>query len=227
MGLPEAMSGSPRPSAPRNAGSAAVGLLAESALVLIAGLAFALLANRISPGGLKLGGDYFPKAVKTVPPFAPGPSPVPVTSAINSGVASNAVVARLQEKGLHAIELSQVAQLYRDPRYPQELVIFVDARDDANYRAGHIPGAYQLDQYHPENYLPTVLPPCQNAEKIVVYCHGGDCEDSEFAAVTLNQAGVPAARLFVYTGGFSEWSSNGLAVEIGARLSGNLRAPKP
>lgn len=221
------MSGrSSRPVA-RNAGSAVVRLLAESALVLIAGLVFALLANRISPRGLKLGGDYFPKAVKTVPPLTPGSAPIPVNPATNTGVASDSVVARLQEKGLHAIELSQVAQLYRDPRYPQEQVIFVDARDDANYRAGHIPGAYQLDQYHPENYLPTVLPPCQNAEKIVVYCLGGDCEDSQFAAVTLNQAGVPAARLFVYTGGFSEWTNNGLAVEIGARHSGNLRGSKP
>jgi hypothetical protein len=32
--------------------------------------------------------------------------------------------------------------------------------DDEHYRAGHIPGAFQLDHYHPENYLAAVLP-CQ------------------------------------------------------------------
>lgn len=59
-----------------------------------------------------------------------------------------------------------------------------------------------------------------------MYCDGGDCEDSEFAAVTLREIGVPNAKLSIYTGGFTEWSTNGLPFEVGARKSGNLRNEK-
>jgi glucose-6-phosphate-specific signal transduction histidine kinase len=87
--------------------------------------------------------------------------------------------------------------------------------------------AYQLDHYYPERYLPTVLPACQTAQRIVVYCNGGDCEEGEFTALTLRSAGLPAERLGVYFGGMTEWATNGLPVELGARKSGNLRTAKP
>jgi rhodanese-related sulfurtransferase len=138
-----------------------------------------------------------------------------------------ALAAQLRAKGLGLVESEQAARLFADPRYASELVLFVDARDDRHYQEGHIPGAYQFDHYRPDNYLPTVLPACQNAEQIVVYCTGGNCEDSEFAALTLRDAGVPPERLFIYAGGMTEWATNGLPVETGARKSGTLRTPKP
>jgi len=141
--------------------------------------------------------------------------------------AAQSVAARLQANGLRLVDSNQVAQLYHDPRYEQELVVFIDARDDSNYQEGHIPGAYQFDHYHPENYLAAVLPVCQTAERIVVYCTGGDCEDSEFSALTLGGVGIPKEKLAVYVGGMTEWLTNGLPVEIGARRSGNIRPTKP
>jgi rhodanese-related sulfurtransferase len=72
-----------------------------------------------------------------------------------------------------------------------------------------------------------VLPVCQTADQIVVYCNGGGCEDSEFAAVILGNAGIPMTRLSVYGGGLWEWATNGLPIEIGERNSGNLRKPSP
>ena len=63
--------------------------------------------------------------------------------------------------------------------------------------------------YHAEQYLPAVLPMCLNAQKVVVYCAGGTCEESEFAAVMLRDAGVPLENLFVYVGGISEWTAQG------------------
>jgi rhodanese-related sulfurtransferase len=84
----------------------------------------------------------------------------------------------------------------------------------------HIPGAYQLDRYHPENYLAADLTPCQNADLVVVYCTGGECEDAEYTALLLRDAGVPNQKLFVYGGGFDEWSARHLPLEQGARNSG-------
>lgn len=137
------------------------------------------------------------------------------------------LAARLQSKGLRLVESHQVTQLFRDPRYAQDLVVFIDARDDQHYQAGHIPGAYQFNHYRAENYLATVIPVCQMAEQIVVYCTGGDCEDSEYAAIFLRDAGIPPEKLFVYGAGMTEWMTNGQPVEIGGRHSGNFRSVTP
>jgi rhodanese-related sulfurtransferase len=199
-------------------------ILAEAVLVTAVGAALAFAANELSTRGLKLTRNYFPGAR--------APSLAPVASAqgapgTNQSSAAEAAVARLREKGLQVIDEKEVTQLFHDPRYDQGPIIFIDARNDEHYREGHIPGAYQLDRYHPENYLAAVLPACQMAEKVVVYCTGGDCEDSEFAALLLrDSAGVAAQKLFVFTGGMTEWTNRGLPIEEGGRKSGQMRAAR-
>ena len=132
-------------------------------------------------------------------------------------------VARLKAKGLQVVSFEQMKKLLHDPGYAQGLIIFVDARDDDHYQAGHIPGAYQLDYYHPDKYLATVVVACQSAKQIVVYCTGGDCEDSELTAIMLRDGGVPNQKLFVYVGGITEWDASGEPEETGARNSGQMR----
>jgi rhodanese-related sulfurtransferase len=61
----------------------------------------------------------------------------------------------------------------------------------------------------------------------VVYCNGGECEDSEFAAIMLRDAGVPREMLFVFAGGIVEWKAAGLPVETGPRGSGQLLQRPP
>jgi rhodanese-related sulfurtransferase len=187
----------------------------EAIALAIVGLLFALAANALSPRGLRLARNYFP---------APG---LPET---NTAVAANpnsadSLAARLQQHGLKLAASDEVAQLFRDPGYEQGLIVFVDARNDAAYQASHVPGAWQLDRYRPENYLPTVLPVCSVAQKVVVYCNGKSCDDSEFAAVMLREAGIPAANIVVYGGGITEWT-NAMPFEIGARGSGQIVEPK-
>jgi rhodanese-related sulfurtransferase len=201
----------------------------EGLLVALFGVAFAFAANVISPRGLVLRRDYFPGAS---PSSAPSVTATSLAQSVavagtNAPSPSKLLAARLEAKGLQVVVSNQVAQLFRDPRYAQGLVVFVDARDDQHYHAGHIPGAWQFDHYRAENYLASVLPLCQVANQIVVYCNGGDCEDSEFAALTLNGAGIPKEKLFVYGGGMTEWIASGLPVELGVRLSGNLRPASP
>ena len=60
-----------------------------------------------------------------------------------------------------------------------------------------------------------MLPLTRSAEKIVVYCSGGDCEDSLFACEDLLQAGVPFEKVFLYPGGMEEWRQMGMPVENG------------
>jgi rhodanese-related sulfurtransferase len=194
------------------------GVFVEAAAVAMVGLLLGFLANGISPRGLKLERDYFPQAaafvtgIATNQPAAAGITPPP----------TNAVLARLRAQGLHPLDHEAVAALFRESERNPATVIFVDVRNDALYQAGHIPGAYQLDYYRPEAYLPDVLGACATAQKILVYCTGGDCEDSELAAHLLIQAGVPRENVFVYLGGFTEWSTNGFPLQMGARLRANL-----
>jgi rhodanese-related sulfurtransferase len=201
-------------------------VLLEALCVAAAGLVFALAANALSPRGLRLSRDHFPKAA--TPAVQAGATGAVTT--VRTTVAAHtpdAIAQRLQQLGLQLVGSNDVVELFRDPRYAQGTVVFIDARDDQHYAAGHIPGAWQFNRFRSEDYMPAVLPVCLTALKVVVYCNGGECEDSEFAAIMLRDAGVPREVLFVYAGGIIEWKANGLPVETGARASGQLLPAKP
>lgn len=186
------------------------------------GAVIAFAANALSPHGLQLTKNYFPGTRVTTPVAVAatnltGSATTPTNSPIEI------LSARLRENGLQLAEAGLVTQWFRDPRRERDEVIFIDARDDAHYQAGHIPGAYHFDRFHPENYLTNVLQVCLGAQQIVFYCNGGDCDDSEHAAIMLRDSvGIPNEKLFVYGGGMNEWTTNGLPIELGPRNSGLL-----
>jgi rhodanese-related sulfurtransferase len=197
-------------------------LLLEAVIVGVIGLALSLAANSLSPHGLMLSRNYFPPA--------PGVSTNRVTAnatninanSSNAPSVAEKVAARLQQKGLKLADGARVYDLFQDPRRQHGLVVFVDARDDAHYEQGHIPGAWQLDYYRYETYLASVLPACMMAQEIVIYCNGGDCEDSEFTALLLRDAQIPLEKIQVYGGGISEWRTKGWPIETGPRNSGQI-----
>ncbi len=198
-------------------------IIREAVLVAALGAAFAFAANQISPAGLALTRDYFPTGTAhSVRPVAG--AGLPGATGTNSGTLSPAqfLAAQMKEKGLQLMDGRQAVRLFHDPRLQQDAIVFVDARDEAHYQQAHIPGAYEFDPYHPEKYFDVILPLCQKAEQVVVYCNGGDCDDSESAALLLRDVGISSQKLFVYGGGITEWMTNNLPVETGARNSGNL-----
>jgi len=206
--------------------------LLECGVVVLAGLLLALAANSLSNRGLNLTKNYFPslpgQATRPLQqPFAGNP----VLSESTGGQIAETTQARavpsdsvhpLEEKGFQVISHEAVLEFFEDPRYEQEIYILIDARNDQHYGEAHIPAAYQFDHYHPEKDLDEVLEVCGTAEKIVVYCTGGDCEDSEYATIELINQGVDASLLFIYPGGITEWEEEALPMERGSRLSGNL-----
>jgi rhodanese-related sulfurtransferase len=210
--------------------------------LIIAGIALGvgLVANAMNPDGLALDRDYFrtaeaaPVAERAVEP-APEPAPAPAPSlevapetqaapapATDAGfdAAEAAVADRLRERGLQPLTHAQAVASFEDPQYAAGLTVFVDARKDEDYLAGHVPGAWQLDHYHLDRYLDSVLPVCQQALQVVVYCHGKDCTDSELTALDLVGFGVDVSRVAVYVGGWTSWTAAGQPVEQGARGAG-------
>lgn len=200
----------------------------ECLLVTGIGIVLALTANALHPSGVRLGRDYFPR--RNPPAAQPAaasqdeptePEPPPVQNG-PSAAALDRAAARIEQQGLQVMRHDKVVALFEDPLTREGYNIFIDARDDEAYTAGHIPGAYQLDHYHIEDYIDQVLPVCMSAMTIIVYCGGGQCEDSEFAALELFDRGVDPSRLFVYPGGMSLWEQSGLPIEKGTRGSGRI-----
>ncbi len=191
-------------------------ILLEGILVAAIGAAVAFAANALSPRGLKLERAYFPQSAETT-----------LTATAPAG-RTNSPATPLDDKiksfGLQPAGSNFVSRLFDDPRRESDLVVFIDARDEEDYKRGHIPGAFEFYDPYREKFLDAVGPLCQVAQQIVVYCHGGEqCDDSIQSALTLRDVlHAPKENLFVYGGGFDEWCANGLPVEVGERNSGKL-----
>ena len=96
-------------------------------------------------------------------------------------------------------------------------VVFLDARRTAAYREGHIARARpfsvwesdvddKVRAFFAEGHEPSA--------PIVVYCSGGDCEDSHMLAQKLFLAGFD--NVLVYKDGFPDWQKRGLPTTKGA-----------
>jgi rhodanese-related sulfurtransferase len=106
-----------------------------------------------------------------------------------------------------------VAYLY------QQGALFLDARRTSVYEQGHIAGSrpfsvWESDVADKVNALFNERgDPKQAAQPIVVYCSGGDCEDSHMLAERLSGA---FTNVYVYKDGFPDWQKRGGAVHTGS-----------
>ena len=201
-------------------------VLLEAVFVLVAGGLIAFAANHLSPSGLTISRNYFPGGTNsTIASPIIGSSDI--TNVTNGSPQVVSVAARAREHGFQILTRAETFERFRDPLLALNLIVFIDARNEARYAQGHIPGAYEFDHYRPEKHLAIILPLCLAAEQVVIYCGGGDCEDSLFAAMSLRDAGVDPGKLFIFAGGIEEWAANELPIETGPRGSGQLRNSTP
>ncbi len=203
-------------------------VLQEALIVLAMCLVVGFIANEANTEGLSLTRNYFP----TLPANA---SPPPVgTQPESSGNGTDgneyaeaedpqqAIIQRIEAAGLQVIPLEDVIRHFESVEYLAQAAIFIDARNEKHYREGHIPNALHMDHYQIERTIDEVLPMCFSAMTVVVYCGGGSCEDSEFAANELVMRGVDPSKLHVFLGGIKEWKIAGMPVEVGERGSGDI-----
>jgi DNA-binding transcriptional ArsR family regulator len=120
-----------------------------------------------------------------------------------------AEVQRLAEQFLHRrqeLKAFSIAELRR--RLATGDVVLIDVRPEAEYRAGHIPGALSV----PLEKLATMLRALPRNKEIVAYCRGPFCLFSHEAILKLKKKGFQARRLKV---GLPDWRFAGLPTEIG------------
>lgn len=115
------------------------------------------------------------------------------------------------------ITFAEVKEVFEDPQTKQGLNVFVDARDDEHFAEGHIPGAIQCFPYEVQKCIDQVRAAADGAEKVIIYCGGGDCEDSIFMCREAIDAGVPEEAVYLFEGGWKEWSAGKMPAETGRK----------
>jgi len=116
------------------------------------------------------------------------------------------------EHDYQEIHFPELVKVFQDPATAQGLNLFVDARKPDLYEEGHIPGAVQCEL---GDAIDDVIARANGVERVIVYCGGGDCEDSIFMCRELLDAAVPYDSIFLYPGGWKEWSANQMPTQTG------------
>jgi len=94
------------------------------------------------------------------------------------------------------ISLAQAYELYRNK------ILFIDARDSAEFEDGHISGAINLPYFSIDEYIGR-LDKIDKSDPVVAYCEGADCDMSIRLGNELFARGYK--KVFVFFGGWEEW----------------------
>jgi rhodanese-related sulfurtransferase len=141
----------------------------------------------------------------------PSPSPPPA-AAVPAVASSGSAFAPHPKEPWVEISSEQVKELF-DRGAP-----FFDARRTADYEAGHIAGARSIPVWEAgvEDKVKKIYQEgLDPSAPIVVYCSGGECEDSHMLAKKLWDIGLN--NVLVYKGGFPDWQKRGWPVHQGPR----------
>jgi len=145
-------------------------------------------------------------ATTTAPPPAPAPAPPPAKPNI-------ARFSAHPDKPYVEIAFNDVKALH------DAGVLFLDARRTSVYEQGHVAGARPFSVWESDiddkvrKLFDERGEPAQQAQPIVVYCSGGDCEDSHMLAQKL--WGIQFNNVYVYKDGFPDWQKRGGAIHTG------------
>jgi rhodanese-related sulfurtransferase len=107
------------------------------------------------------------------------------------------------------ISLDEAAAKFQSPG-----ILIIDARDSADYDAGHIKGAVNLPFDYMDDYWNKVMAGVDKKREIVIYCSGEECELS--LMLGREMAGRGYSRISIFYGGWREWERAKLPIEKGA-----------
>lgn len=91
-------------------------------------------------------------------------------------------------------------------------VLWLDARHEPEFKAGHIPGALLLNDYDWENLLIAAFPAIMEAAEgtpVIIYCDGQQCAASRAVRDKLRQTPLGDRELLILRGGWPAWEAAG------------------
>ena len=131
-------------------------------------------------------------------------SPESLKNSLKKNTSSNSPSSEESFKEPIAINLEQAYKLYKND------IIFLDAREIEEYKAGHIKNALSLPYYDFDNYK-HILNNIPSNSKIVTYCAGTDCDLSILLGRQLSETGYK--RVYIFFGGWNDWLSAKYPIE--------------
>ena len=168
-----------------------------------------------------------PAPVLPAPEPEPAPGPVPESPVVTTTTAAPTTATAKPkaqpstrefkphpDKPYVEINYSDVAYLHKSG------ALFLDARRTSVFEQGHIAGARPFSVWESDvdekvnNLFAERSDPTEQDKPIVIYCSGGDCEDSHMLSQKL--WGVQFNNVYVYKDGFPDWQKRGGAVRTGA-----------
>lgn len=145
-------------------------------------------------------------AAKPTPAAPAAPSPALGTAGTGTAFAPHPDKAWLEISGEEAAAL-----------HARKTVPFLDARRTSVYRDGHISGARPFSVWESDvdaKVKAFFAEGTDQSAPIVVYCSGGNCEDSHMLSEKLYLVGFD--NVLVYKDGYPDWVTRGLPVAKGA-----------
>lgn len=183
------------------------GTAIEFVLIGVVGVGIALIGNSVrARGSIDLRKNYF---------YIPPAETESATTTNEQAPDASDTQATVSKHSYQEVDFDAVRAILEDPNTASGLNVFIDARSDEDYEEGHIPGALQCYPYEIDVYIDGITDYVLGAEKVVIYCGGGDCEDSIFMCRELAEMGVPQEAIFLFHGGWSEWTERGGEIETG------------
>ena len=93
-------------------------------------------------------------------------------------------------------------------------VVFLDTRSEAEFAAGHVPGAQGVSYTDLQNQLPVDrLAQLRAADAVIIYGAGEETDIEQLLAQELHRRGLPPPDVLM--GGVTAWGSAGLPLERG------------
>ncbi|MCF8049714.1 MAG: rhodanese-like domain-containing protein [Desulfobacterales bacterium] len=106
------------------------------------------------------------------------------------------------------VSIETAEQLFR-----QERALFVDARSQREYAAGHIRGALSIPWQEVDRYFIEMVDRLEGPHTIITYCDGETCDLSHDLALFLKEMGFENVRVLV--NGWTVWKQGGLPTDEG------------
>jgi rhodanese-related sulfurtransferase len=194
----------------------------QAGFLLALALLCAVIANSLAGPARRLGWGDRPLA-SAVPPPAPVAIPLPPVAEV---LPAQTLPIPLPSQGESPKpKLPSVLERFQpDPAQPireinredawalfRAKVPFLDARRSTDYAAGHIAGAWNISVW--EGTVDARITEFEAAAKpgsttpLVLYCSGGECEDSHLLASRLAPLGY--RNLHIYREGYPDWIRQG------------------
>ncbi len=89
--------------------------------------------------------------------------------------------------------------------------IIVDARETKYFEEGRLPGAINLPAHQFGEYFAEIGESLPRDYPLIIYCQGSPCDES--LDVLENLKLLEFEKLYLYPGGWQEWTNKGLMVE--------------